>query len=91
MGVGKFTGEQTRRIDELINNDFADATAEDIKLYAAWEVERARTSDEFEAMRKKWDDEAKATIEMQRESIENATDALDALVEKAIERYERLD
>lgn len=91
MDNEKFTGEQMRRIDELLESNFDNATQEDIELYARWQVQKARTSEEFEAMRKSWDDEAKEKIAIAREQSENAHAALETLVNMAIERFERMD
>ena len=85
-----FTGEQMRRIDELISTNFENATPDDIQLYAKWEVQKARSSEEFEAIRTAQEREIEESIAISKQRAEDARSALDTLVNKAVERYERL-
>ena len=89
--MAKFTGAQMRRIDELLNSEFEDATVEDIELYGDWMVERAKTNEEFEAIRKYWADEYEVTSQLAQQQAQAAENTLNMLAEKAIARYERFD
>lgn len=53
------TPEMTKRVNELIDSDFENATREDIELYADWKVNMALQSETFktesELLRKRTD------------------------------------
>lgn len=85
-----YPGEKTRRIDELINSNFENATPEDIKLYAEWQAQKALATAEFEARCKAHEEEAQVRIAIAEQRAQEAHEALDLLVSKALERYERL-
>lgn len=86
----QFTGEDTRKVQDLINRDFADATPEEIKLYAEWKTAHALQSVEFEAEI----EGMKAKIEQQASNdaklVDLAAGALKARSEAARLRLEKL-
>lgn len=79
MEYQKFTGEQTRKIDEMLKNNFENATAEDIELYATWKAERVKREIDFETKKEEMKNDyemQKAILEKQSESAENALNDL---------------
>ena len=79
MEYQKFTGEQTRKIDEMLKNNFEDATPEDIELYATWKAERVKREIDFETKKEEMKNEyemQKAILEKQSESAEKALNDL---------------
>lgn len=84
-------GEKTRKIDELIASDFKDATRDDIELYAQWRVDNALKEAEFESYRKNIEEEHKQRVKILEEQSKKSSSALDALVARAWERFDRLD
>lgn len=90
MAMGKFKPEQTRRIDELISSNFADATPEDIQLYAEWKAEEAKSAEEFRQYIEIQQKESEERVKIAREESENAKNALNALVDEALERYKAI-
>lgn len=90
MATEMTPGEKTRRIDELISSNFENATPEDIKLYADWQAEKALSKAEFEEQCRIHEEESQARIALAEEHAQKANEALELLVSKALERYERL-
>ena len=84
-------GEKTRKIDELIANNFKDATRDDIELYAQWRVDNALKDAEFEAYRKGIENEYRQSSKILEEQSRKSSEALDMLVSRAWERFDKLD
>ena len=81
IDIPKFTGEQTKKIDELLRDDFKGATREDIELYASWKVAQAYKDEQFTVLREK----AAKEYELEKQVCE----AKVALAERTLE--ERLN
>lgn len=81
------TGEQARRIDELVKNDFEGATKEDIQLYAAWCVKNAVFGEEVKAIQEAIKDEYEMRKKIFADERKRAEDRFSLLKTFAMERY----
>ena len=77
------TPEMTQTVDKLRATNFADATPEEIELYAEWTRLFALQEAEFEERKRLREQEADARMKQDQEKHEAAIDALTALTDLA--------
>lgn len=81
--INEITPEMTKTVDRLINENFENATPEEIEIYAEWTKIHALHDAEFQAKAELRKQENEARIEQFKEQSKKAMDALDALTELA--------
>ena len=90
MRVLEFTAEQMGIIRELKRREFADATPEEIELYAQWTSAQALDSEEFKAETEIKREQAQAETEMRRELAQASLSALEAQRDLALQKLAEL-
>lgn len=83
LHIKGITPEMTKTVNRLLENDFKDATADEIKQYAEFVKLNALQSAEFEDNRAARESLVKADIENNKRESEAAITALEALTELA--------
>jgi len=89
--LDEFTPKESERINQIIANEFEDATADDVKLYAEWEAAKAVASEEHQAKIDAIKAETEAAIEQNRKTAEAARKNLTTLKNAAKKRLEAVE
>lgn len=84
-----FTAAEKERINQLYGHDFEGATAEDFDLISKWERHKAKQEIETSEKLRIMQDEIDARIEHSRIQAEATAEAMNAIRDEAIARYER--
>lgn len=87
--LAEFSGKDTRRIQEMMNSDFENATKEDIELYAKWITAHALIDENFENEKRIRQTEMEERIEALHERNEIVKESLRTRLETAKLRLER--
>lgn len=90
MHVLEFTAEQISTIRELKRREFADATQEEIELYAQWTAAQATDSEEYTATIEAMREQAEAETASRNELANAAKAVLDTKLETALLRLAML-
>ena len=83
-----FTSEQFRRIEEMQANDFEDATADDIELYAKWKTQNALQDQYFANREAEMRELQQQKAEAFAQQAQTAGEAIEALKEAALAKLE---
>lgn len=86
--IKEITPEMTETVDRLKRENFKDATAEEIEVYAEWSRIMALQSAEFENIRKTREQELEERRKNDAAQAKAAIDALEAQKELALARLE---
>lgn len=87
--LAEFSGEDTRRIQEMMNNGFENASKDDIELYGKWKAAHALTDERFQKEEEARKAELEERIEAMRERNEIVKDSLKTRLEAARLRLQR--
>ena len=90
MHVLEFTAEQINTIRELKRREFADATQDEIELYAQWTAAQATDADEHAAAIEAMREQALAETARREDLANTAKAVLDAKLEVARTRLAML-
>lgn len=91
MRISEFTEEQKHTIDDICKRNFENLSAEEIKLYADWQVALALDDAEFKAKQEALAAESAARIKALESKAKTARKNLNDLKAAALTRLERID
>ena len=89
--MDEFTKEEIEKINQLYGTDFADVTADDIKLIQRWEQYTTKNNEEINATLEAIEKENEEKLKLARSEHTEAMKNLNELVKAAKARYERFD